>query len=259
MLSLNISGTYKNIPYKRLLYILRAKGFLEWIIQFIQGFTGQKETLLVFSGYRSPPIAITTGIPQGSPLSPILFLFFVSNLLDTFEEGATQGIGFVDNTNLITYGPTAAENCRTLKKAHDACIEWARRHRVQFSLEKYQLIHFTRKRNQSADLQHTIYIQGFGGQPVKGLRVLGVWVDSKLRWSEHAAQAARKGHAQYMAMSKIVNSTWGPCFQRSRLLYTVVVWPTMTYGSSIWAIGETEKGPSKFLFKPLQKVQIAYL
>src|SRR6266568_6481296 len=119
MLSLNISGTYKNIPYKRLLYILRAKGFLEWIIQFIQGFTGQKETLLVFSGYQSPPITVTTGIPQGSPLLPILFLFFISNLFNTFKEGVTQGIGFINNTNLIIYGPTAIENCRTLEKAYN--------------------------------------------------------------------------------------------------------------------------------------------
>jgi len=29
MLSLDISGAYNNIPYKRLLYILRAKGFLK--------------------------------------------------------------------------------------------------------------------------------------------------------------------------------------------------------------------------------------
>jgi len=35
MLSLDISSAYNNMPYKRLLYILRVKGFLEWIIQFI--------------------------------------------------------------------------------------------------------------------------------------------------------------------------------------------------------------------------------
>ena len=33
----------------------------------------------------------------------------------------------------------------------------------------------------------------------------------------------------------------------------------MTYGSSIWAMGETEKGPPKSLLKPLQKVQTACL
>jgi len=35
ILSLDISGAYDNVPYKRLLYILRVKGFLKWIIQFI--------------------------------------------------------------------------------------------------------------------------------------------------------------------------------------------------------------------------------
>jgi hypothetical protein len=35
ILSLDISGTYNNIPYKYFLHIFRAKGFLEWIIQFI--------------------------------------------------------------------------------------------------------------------------------------------------------------------------------------------------------------------------------
>src|SRR6266568_314788 len=98
----------------------------------MQRFTGQKEISLVFSGYQSPPITVTTKILQRLPLSPILFFFFISNLLDTFEEGATQGIGFVDNTNLIIYGPTAAKNCKTLKKAHDTCAKWARRHRIQF-------------------------------------------------------------------------------------------------------------------------------
>ena len=62
MLSLDINGIYNNMPYKRLLHILRTKGFLEWIIYFIQSFTGSKETSLVFSGYWTPLIAIITGI-----------------------------------------------------------------------------------------------------------------------------------------------------------------------------------------------------
>jgi len=54
---------------------------------------------------------------------PILFLFFVSNLLNTFKEGATQGIGFVNNINLIIYRLTAVENCRILEKAYNTYIE----------------------------------------------------------------------------------------------------------------------------------------
>jgi len=54
---------------------------------------------------------------------PILFLFFISNLLKSFKEGATQGIDFVNNTNLIIYGPIAAKNYRILEKAYNTYIE----------------------------------------------------------------------------------------------------------------------------------------
>ena len=138
MLSLNISSTYNNIPYKRLLYILRSKGFLKQIIQFIQDFISQKETLLVFNGYQSPLIIIATGIPQKSPFLPILFLFFINNLFNIFKKRVTQRIEFIDNINLIIYGPIAVKNCRTLKKAYNACIKQVKQYRVQFLLEKYQ-------------------------------------------------------------------------------------------------------------------------
>jgi len=54
---------------------------------------------------------------------PILFLFFITNLLNSFKEGATQGIGFVNNINLIIYGPIAVENYRTLERAYNTYIE----------------------------------------------------------------------------------------------------------------------------------------
>jgi Reverse transcriptase (RNA-dependent DNA polymerase) len=46
------------------------------------------------------------GIPQGSPLSPVLFLFFVSELLEMLDNnlGGVVGLRFVDNTNLLVWG-----------------------------------------------------------------------------------------------------------------------------------------------------------
>ncbi|KAF2177576.1 hypothetical protein K469DRAFT_529512, partial [Zopfia rhizophila CBS 207.26] len=53
--------------------------------------------------------------------------------------------GFVDDTNLVSWGNSAAENCQRLTAAHDRCIAWAKRHGATFAPEKYQLMHFTRK------------------------------------------------------------------------------------------------------------------
>jgi len=35
MLSLDLVGVFNNVSYKRLLYILKKKGFLKWLIDFV--------------------------------------------------------------------------------------------------------------------------------------------------------------------------------------------------------------------------------
>jgi hypothetical protein len=82
---------------------------------------------------------------------------------------------------------------------------------------------------------------------VPNLRVLGVWVDSSLKWSVHVAEAASKGRAQFEALSRLVRSTWGLTFARARTLYTAVVRLTITYGCEVWAAGEKGGKDSQLL------------
>jgi Reverse transcriptase (RNA-dependent DNA polymerase) len=79
-----------------------------------------RRTRIVYTGYESDWIKTETGIPQGSPLSPILFLFFISELLEKFQDPETGiiGFGFIDDINLITWGGSAKENCRRLTAAY---------------------------------------------------------------------------------------------------------------------------------------------
>src|SRR2546430_6881400 len=148
MLSLDLSGAFDKVSHDRLLWILQKKRLPEWVIRFVEGFLTDRRTQLVFSGYTSDEVRTQTGIPQGSPLSPILFLLFASELLEMFgsEGGGEVGLGFIDDTKLLVWGPTAAGNCRQLEAAHERCMEWAQRHGAVFAPDKYKLIHFTRRR-----------------------------------------------------------------------------------------------------------------
>ena len=105
MLSLDLSGAFDRVSHSRLLWILQKKRLPQWVIGFIQGFLTDRRTQLAFSGFTSEVIETPTGIPQGSPLSPILFLFFASELLEMFDNAnSTVGLGFVDDTNLLVWG-----------------------------------------------------------------------------------------------------------------------------------------------------------
>ena len=255
MLSLDLSGAFDRISHPGLLQILRDLGGPEWLCGFVQSFLTDRHTQLSFGGFTSEPMPIHTGGPQGSPLLPILFVVFISSLHKLFDKDNDKalGIGFVDDTNILVWGPSAAANCRRLENLHEQCLSWARRHGAVFAPDKYQLIHFTRRR--TADVTAKVNINGFNGEPVDSLRVLGVWVDRKLRWSAHIAQAAQKGLARYEALSRLVASTWGLTFERARLLYTVVVRPTVAYASGAWAIGERGQGLPTATLQPLVQLQ----
>ena len=105
----------------------------------VECFLRARRTRIAYTGYKSEWIEIKTGIPQGSPLSPILFLFYISELLESLQDPrtATIGLGFVDDTNLITWGTSAAENYQRLIEAHKIYEKWARHHGARFAPEKY--------------------------------------------------------------------------------------------------------------------------
>ena len=77
----------------------------EWIINYVGSFMHGRRTRIAFDGYVSDWFQTDAGIPQGSPLSPILFLFFISELLEGMQNAkdGAFAFGFVDDTNLITW------------------------------------------------------------------------------------------------------------------------------------------------------------
>jgi hypothetical protein len=69
---------------------------------------------------ETEPMEVKTDIPQGSPILPILFLFFVQDLLNITNNEAlrTSSFTFVDDTHILTYGDSTKRNYRTLERIH---------------------------------------------------------------------------------------------------------------------------------------------
>lgn len=259
VLGLDIKGAFDNMPHEILLNILRKKGYPEWLVKTLGSFMSNRTTRISFTGYQSRTFTTNTGIPQGSPLSPILFLLYISELLEKFQtiDQRLYGFGFVDDTTLVTWSHSAGENCKRLEDAHKLCNEWAQSHGAEFAPEKYQLMHFTRGR-QDEDLRSTVQIDNARAELMtEKMRLLGIWMDPKLSWKPHMNTACLKGRTQLEALQRVAGSTWGPSVQKTRLLYTAVVRPTLTYGAQVWH-EPTLKGNHRST-EGLQKIQSASL
>ena len=82
LLSLDVAGAFDNVSHERLLHNLRSKGVPFWIVNWTASFLTERATSITLGQKTSEVETAETGIPQGSPVSPVLFLFFNAPLIE---------------------------------------------------------------------------------------------------------------------------------------------------------------------------------
>ena len=105
LLLLDISGAFDTVNPTRLLDILRKKGLPGWVVCWIRAFMTDRRMTLIIQGSETESFPVLAGVPQGSPLLPILFLFYNSELLDLCQQPkeGLSAIGFADDINMLAY------------------------------------------------------------------------------------------------------------------------------------------------------------
>jgi hypothetical protein len=219
VLSLDIAGAFDTVNHLRLLDNLRKKRVPLWFVRTVRSFLTSRTTTLIVDNEETAPRQLNAGVPQGSPLSPILFLFYNAPLLEAVNQPdlPIAPLGFADDINLLTYGEATAVNCTNLETAHDQCLEWASTHGMRFAPNKYTLTHFTRRRG--FDVQAPVRLRDTVVQPKPVVRILGVQLDSKLRWTAQGQAIQAKMDTQMLALRRTTASTWGATMPKARHVY----------------------------------------
>lgn len=253
-LLLDVSGAFENVSRPRLLHNLRSKRIDERIVRWIESFLDNRTTILKTKEHETNKVDVTVGIPQGSSLSSILFLFYNASLLEELRNKNIEACGFVDDVALLVKGNNAKENCEQLTEIHESvCKKWARTHGAKFSSSKYQLCHVTRKRQ---DISDAVTINGNTIVASKeAVKYLGVMLDSKLNWKAQINGNKTKALKTIGALASLAGSTWGARLIRMRQMMHAVFLRQLTHGCSVWYTPHEEKGHLKGVIKSLASVQ----
>ena len=95
--------------------------------------------------------------------------------------------------------------------------------------------------------------------PDSNIRVLGLHVNTKLRWGPHIAQLTTRAAGQKRALEYLAGSTWGATFAKCRTIYSMIIRPILTFIASIQYYPRGIKGFSQKPFKKLIRIQNKYL
>ena len=243
LLGLDIKGAYDHVDRTKLLQVLADYGIPDWLIRLVASFLSERSTILDFHGDRSEPYWVNIGIPQGSPVSPILFLFFTAPLFKSFSlkfPGCTvTRLAYVDDTYLLVTSKSFEMNNNVLAVLHREVMKWAEPNGIHFSPHKYKVLHFQKPYSKLCTTLPNI--PGLDKNPGKvlvtnedPLRILGVIVDPKLSWKKHVLHVISRAERKMHDLQRTFGRAWGPSLSHIRALYTSTILPRITYACGAW-------------------------
>ena len=178
---------------------------------------------VVVNGSQSPALSRTTGLPQGSPLSPILFNRFLASLLKTLNTGADQipnCLFFADDGVIIAKSNAKAQQLLALADM------WAIEHRMAFNVSKCG--HLYCGTPGYAEKQPSLTISQQPIPLVRSYKYLGMPVARfGIQFDEHAMDLANRAIKLRNGISW-QSDLWSPRIRYN--IFRSIILPTMQYG-----------------------------
>jgi hypothetical protein len=173
-LLLDIKGGFDNILPHLLIQKLKSHNVPSYLIDWIFSFLSDRTISLIFPGSFDSFIPVTTGTPQGSPLSPILLIIYVSDL--HFSCPKSHILSYVYDFGLTISSPSYHTNVRILQSMFRVISNRAKALNLTLSIPKTDLVHWRTPKDRSPRCHIPVSLNGTIITPAKSVKWLGFWL-----------------------------------------------------------------------------------
>ena len=221
---------FDKVPHHRLLMKLESYGISGAALEWIRAFLVNRKQRVMVNGVASEWINVTSGVPQGSVLGPILFVLYINDLPDVVDVDSNIYM-FADATKLYREMSDVKDEA-ILQDDINKMEEWSNEWLMSFHPEKCKVLKMGRPISDLSDMFNPYALRGHHLEVVENEKDIGVIIDCDLSFDKHIAEKVNKAKR----IVNIIRRSFMYLDEESFLnLYKALVRPHLEYANQIWA------------------------
>lgn len=222
----DFAKAFDKVSHERLLLKLWHFGIHGDLFRWIKSYIENRSQAVAVGGYTSQFRSVTSGVPQGSHLGPLLFILYINDITECIK-----------NSNMLLYADDAKifrvirniDDCNALQNDLNSFETFCVSSNLFLNPDKCFVISFSRKKT-NINFNYKLHDKELGR--VDQIRDLGVIMDSKLTFIPHIDHIISKSLKQLGFILRVGKPfkrllTFKVLFNsyvRSRLEFACVVW-----------------------------------
>ena len=219
---------FDKVPHRRLLSKLSTYGINGVIINWIKCFLCNRRQRVRINGIFSDWTAVSSGIPQGTVLGPILFVIYINDLPQVCDNLFL----FADDAKLYRHIQDI-NGSQCLQKFCQQIYDWSEQWLMRLNTDKCKLLTIARKKD-VIDCKYGFNTKDSGFvvlERVQNMKDLGVTFDSDFSFKDHIYETIKKA---YQVIGIIGRNFKALDIESFILLYKSLARSHLEYANSVW-------------------------
>ena len=222
---MDFQKAFDKVPHKRLIKKLEAYRIGNELVDWVEHYLRDRIQQVTVNGQGSRWHEVTSGIPQGSVLGPLLFIIYINDLPDNLSSTVYL---FADDTKIFNVIKSKEDQISLQKDLHK--IEsWTEKWLLKLHPEKCKSMHIGRH-NPDPDMKYNLV--GVELEHSNEEKDIGVIVDCNLNFEKHIVEKIKKANSMSAIIRRIFQYLDETTFTS---LYKALVRTHLDYASTVWA------------------------